>query len=207
MMEVAKIKNVAVISENRNLPYLEEVIQNHQKYLPTTFEWLAYCSDNNRELFEKYSFMIEPCPDIGHRQDYSLQMVSESYWERLCEYDKALVFQHDSGILRYGIEDFYEWDYIGAPHTCNIEGGNGGFSLRTPKVMLNVCKKIEYKKHIGEDVYFSKNTAKCGKLAPREECDKFSVEAIFKLGTFGYHNIDRYFPEEQCVQIRTQYYK
>ena len=80
------------------------------------------------------------------------------------------------------INDFIEWDYIGAawPRNDNQYGvGNGGFSLRTKNTMLEIIKTVSnsdtqtyYKydtKLIPEDVYFTINMIKhkIGKLAPK----------------------------------------
>ena len=55
------------------------------------------------------------------------------------------------------IEDFLKYDYVGAPwiHLPNMNGGNGGFSLRKKSKMLEIISKNKYNNE-NEDVYFSK---------------------------------------------------
>ncbi len=110
-------------------------------------------------------------------------------------------------MLRKGIEEFLEWDYIGAPWKFQEHGGNGGLSLRNPSVMFNICSVYNYNQSIDgyEDIWFSKYVKQDWNLAPREECSKFSCETIYQEGTLGVHAIDRYLTPEQCQKIKTQY--
>lgn len=138
--------------------------------------------------------------------DYNNLLTSPEFWANI-KYEKVLIFQHDSELLRKGIEAFLEYDYIGAPWKFQEKGGNGGLSLRTTEVMYEVTKAFPYSPLLGyEDVYFSNHIEKVGgKLAPREVCSEFSCETIFKLGTLGTHAIDKYLTPEECKQIRNQY--
>ena len=133
-------------------------------------------------------------------------MTSEFYWSKLLAYEHVLIFQTDSKILRTGIEEFYKWDYVGSPWLFQDKGGNGGLSLRTPKVMMETLKAIPYHPGYGyEDVYYSNNLGERGKLAPREVCEKFGCETIFRLGTFACHVIKNYMNNEQICEIENQY--
>jgi len=74
-------------------------------------------------------------------------------------------------LLRTGIEEFYEWDYVGAPWKFQQHGGNGGLSLRNPKAMIEVIKRKPYKPEYGnEDLYICNVLKEMPefKLAPRE---------------------------------------
>lgn len=139
-------------------------------------------------------------PDIHSAQDYNRFITSLDFWRSLeCEW--VLIVQHDSGILREGIEEFTSlgYSYCGAPWGKNAPwarkdraGGNGGISLRRVPDHLELLKKKIYTPDQGnEDVYFSHNLKN---VAPYEVCKKFSVETQFELGTFAYHAIDKYFP-------------
>jgi len=121
------------------------------------------------------------------------------------------MFHPDSGILKDGIKDFMKWDYVGSPWSFQQHGGNGGLSLRTPKVMLDIASLHVYRNNGvdgNEDVWFSNimhGSTNFGKLAPRGVCSKFAVESIFQLGTFGYHGIEKWLKPEEVNQIMTQY--
>lgn len=137
-------------------------------------------------------------------EGYNRLLTSRSFWEPLCE--NVLIFQQDSMLLRKGINDFVgKWDYIGAPWAFQEFGGNGGLSLRKRGAMLRVIDCSTWNGE-NEDIYFCNNMHEMGmNLAPGEECAKFSVEAVFAIGTLGYHGIDNWLTGEQCEQIRGQY--
>lgn len=183
----------ALIVENRNIPHLTDIINKHEKMLPanTPVYWL-----NN-----------EP---INSMRDYNALLLSKRLWRNL-NADRVLIFQHDSMLLKPGIEDFLEWDYIGAPWRFQSWGGNGGLSIRNPKTMMEIIDKGNWDGQINEDVFISNEIEKSRgtyyqmNLAPREQCEKFSVESIYKLGTIGYHAIDTWLTTSECESIRTQY--
>jgi len=171
----------AVIVDNRPIG---DAIERHERYLPA--DWS----------------IIHLRPQIYSIQDYNNFVVSD-FWEGMP--DVVLIFQHDSGLLRSGIEDFLEWDYVGAPWAWQEWGGNGGLSLRKRDAMLEVIKNFPYDGS-NEDVWFCKGLKELGlKIAPREVCDEFSVEACYKLGTLGYHGIHTWLNTDQVNQILTQY--
>jgi len=176
---------IGVIVENR-YPFEEvkAIAERHVKFIPG----LQTIMLNNH--------------DVSSMQDYNKLLTSLAFWEPLPE--RVLIFQHDSGILREGIEEFMEWDYVGAPWKFQERGGNGGLSLRTRDQMIACINAHPYNEseHGNEDVYFSNFV---GRVAPRDVCSKFSVETIFQLGTFGYHQIEAYHGEAEVNQIMTQY--
>lgn len=183
-----------VIVENR--PLAKEAIEAHQPFL--TGWRMIHVKDYN----------------VTDGPSYNQLMTSIKFWEALQNYEKVIIFQHDSRILRQGIAEFLCWDYIGAPWLDSApwarndrKGGNGGFSLRCPKKSLELIKMMRYLPAMGnEDVYFVHNLEKVGaKIAPHSACKKFSVESEFTLGTFGYHQIDAHLSPAECEQIRQQY--
>lgn len=180
----------AVIVENRlSKGQLNEVIHRHKAFLPGSFGLLHIAAD------------------IGCVEHYNKIMTSREFWEAV-PFDKVLIFQHDSGLLRYGIEEFFNYDYVGAPWKFQEHGGNGGLSFRSKKAMLDIIDAWPYRGMADgyEDVYFSNKLRDYGyNLAPREVCKRFSVETIFELGTLGYHAIDKWLSKEQCDKILNQY--
>ncbi len=111
-------------------------------------------------------------------------------------------------LLRNGIDEFMKYDYIGAAWTWQQFGGNGGLSLRSKKAMLDVITLVPYNEseHGNEDGYFCNHMQLFGAvIAPRQVCQKFSVEAVFSLGSMGFHAIDKWLSKEQCKLIKEQY--
>ena len=182
--------NAAVIVETRDID-IDKAIDRHLQYLPG---WVSI-------HYGKDDF------NINSLYDYNRVLTSIEFWANLIDYKRVLIFQHDSGLLRDGIEDFMQWDYIGAPWTFQYKGGNGGLSLRNPRAMLKTINTLAYLPRYGhEDVYFSNHLE--GILAPRNECFNFSCETIFQLGTLGYHfgsDTDRFLTSEQKQLILNQY--
>lgn len=179
----------ALIIENRPIPGLVEIIEQHERYLP--------------KGTPVYHLHNEPINSIG---DYNRLLLSKRLWRNLTS-DRVLIFQHDSMLLREGIEDFLEWDMCGAPWAWNLEYGcNGGLSIRNPKTMMKIIDMGGWNGTLNEDHHICNIMHQNGmNLAPREVCSKFSVEAVFQLGTIGLHNPERWLTAEQCNQIRNQY--
>ena len=79
-------------------------------------------------------------------QEYNELLTSIWFHEQITS-DKFLIFQTDSCLLKRGISDYMQYDYIGAPwpHRRN-RVGNGGFSLRNKSKCMEVCKKHDRKR-------------------------------------------------------------
>lgn len=200
----------AVIIETRDIPNLYDIIvDKHMKFLPKDWGLTIFHSNANAHQVKninanKINIQVNNLPT----DNYNVILTSDWFWRSLL-YDKVLIFQSDSELLREGIEEFLEWDYIGSPWKFQQHGGNGGLSLRNRQIMLDCIEKQPYKGmsiHGNEDVYFSNLINKTtGKIAPLQECYKFACESIFKLGTVGYHAIDKHLTSAECEQIKTQY--
>lgn len=111
-------------------------------------------------------------------QEYNELLTSIWFHEQITS-DKFLIFQTDSCLLKHGISDYMQYDYIGAPwpHRRN-RVGNGGFSLRNKSKCMEVCKKHD-RKRLNEDVYFSTFLPTVNAVIPRYEIAcAFSCEAV-----------------------------
>lgn len=177
--------NGIVFIETRDLPGLANIFEDHIKFVPE-LDPVVICSKQNAYQFKGFKKIIIDHPK--NIREYNLMITNSTFWEKL-QFKKVLICEHESGILRKGIEEFYEWDYVGAPWWFQNYGGNGGFSFRNVKVMGDICRIKKYYISDGnEDVYFCNVMRNYNmKLAPKNVCERFSVETVFKLGTFGYH--------------------
>ncbi len=204
------MKLAACIVETRPIANLADIILAHIKHLPVgTDLYIFYGPDNaNIQYFlpEATSFELKENLTI---EKYNNLLTTSDFWFNFGDYDRVLIFQSDSMILRPGIEAFYMWDYCGAEWPFFPFCGNGGFSLRNPKLMHNICVSYPYNpsKDGQEDTYFCNHMhlKNLGKLAPPEECRKFSVESQASMGSFGYHAIEKWLTPEQCIAIKSQY--
>lgn len=164
---------------------------------------------------DKFPFDIE---------DYNTLLKSEQLWGQLQAYDNVLTIQDDGMLIRPGVERFIGlYDYIGAPwalHPCNemlkVIGnpqqiGNGGLSLRNPKLILEIIKNTSEDpiqlfnqdlQPIPEDVFFANKVYNAGGRIPsREEAMKFSIEQVFDSQALGFHKIWSYLSYEQITMF------
>jgi hypothetical protein len=208
----------AVIIEYRCFPHLEFVLRNAILKLGSEWSHTVICGNLNYDfIFDITSKIssniniIKTPYDNLSQSSYSIFLASIEFWNYLIG-EKILIYQEDSCIFKKNINDFLEWDYIGAPwpKTQNDNPnsvGNGGFSLRTKQCMIDVINKvsiqdtqfnnstINYMKscdmNIGpEDVYFSLNMINynIGKVADWDSAFKFSSESFYNQDSLGGHN-------------------
>jgi len=208
----------AVLIEYRVFPHLEFLIRNAILKLGDKWSHTVVCGNLN------YDFMVAMCANISpeitviktdydnlNQSTYSVLLASKSFWEMFTG-EKILLYQEDSCIFKSNIDDFLQWDYIGAPwpktqnDTPNCVG-NGGFSLRTKQCMIDVIDRIsiydtnmtsstsDYMRNNGmtvcpEDVYFSKNMQDydIGTVADWDSAFAFSSESVCNGDSFGGHN-------------------
>jgi len=194
--------NACILVETRELD-IPRIKERHMKYLPG-WEFIGVCSNNNKRLFKDDITLI--CNEIRTISDYNILMTDYRLYECFLGYDRILICQHDSGLLKEGIDEFLEWDWVGAPWSFQTFGGNGGLSLRNPQACYEICKSHSWT-GCNEDIFFCEVMSKSQKYrpAPREVCERFSVEAVFKLGTLGYHAIDKWLEDYEIDQILEQY--
>jgi len=193
----------AVIVDTRNIS-LFQVITDHLYYLPKDTKLYVFSSENQRHLQELLNCEFHVV-GINSISDYNRLLTSKSFWEKI-EEENILIFQEDSRLLRKGIEEFYEWDYVGASWNFTPYVGNGGLSFRHKSAMIEICESISWAGELNEDIYFAYGCQMLKlKLAPVSVANKFSVETRFHLGAMGYHAIEKYLTEEQCKQIKKQY--
>src|SRR5690606_10731811 len=101
---------------------------------------LFFTDKHPREFKEEKSEQIEFCilPEpIKSKEEYS-EFIITQLW-RYVTTSHVLIIQHDGYVLDGSIwsDAFLEYDYIGAPwlHQDGRNVGNGGFSLRSKRLM------------------------------------------------------------------------
>ena len=215
-----KMKSIyeSVLIEYRCMPHLEFIIRNTIIKLGEDWCHTIICGNLN------YSYVYDICSKISSKidiiktnydnllpLDYNKFLSSLDFWNLLTG-EKILIYQEDSLIFKNNISDFLKWDYIGAPwpitQNDNSNGvGNGGISLRTKSIMIEIINKISientkynsctlnYMKNCNllvapEDVYFTKNIEDfgIGLIADRKNASKFSTESIVNKDSFAGHN-------------------
>ncbi len=206
------MKKGAILIESREIDNLREIIEDHLKLLPSDWGFNLYLSSKNYESVMnrgKFDRKIDlfQIPNAFGLKEYNEALTSVNFWKML-PYDKVLILQSDSMLLKPGIDDFLQWDYIGASWKSNKRFiGNGGLSIRSRDTMIEICDKFNYDGKTNEDYWICENmfNSGIGKLAPIEVADTFSVETKFILGSLGYHAIEKWLPQKQCELIKNQY--
>ena len=204
MLKVLKDYYAAVIVETRSLPNLKSIIERHLKMMDKS-RWKLYIFHHlNVASFEDLNAIkININKDIN-RDSYSRMLAEHSFWNQI-PHEKILIFQHDSMLLRRGIEGFLEWDWIGGPSGGGGGHYNGGLSIRSKAKTLEVIRKYRHNGE-AEDIYFHRGMKNIGaRVAPYEVASKFCCERYFKLGTVGYHGLHHFHSPQNIELIKNQY--
>lgn len=203
----------AVIIEPRNHPDLLTVIKSTMFHLNETdspIKWglQIFHGNQNKELVENIQLSLNNVLLTNMEVDnltnieHSEYMEGVDFWGKV-KGDKALIFQTDSLLLRGGIDEFLDYDYVGAPWRKPKEGqwiGNGGLSLRTVAKMKEICYKNPVTEQIWEDIYFMKHMKGVG-VADIETAMRFSMEDVFSPNPLGVHNPIRHIGPEQLKKV------
>lgn len=234
---VGKTAKFCVIVEPRDHPFLLPVLRNFMYMLqPKGWGLIVFHGRNNEEVLQQEiaewncgcDDPADPkdpdvpqtiSPVVLHKMDfdnltiaqYSNLLCSADFWRTLrsrwgCEH--ALIFQVDTVLLRDIIDDFLQYDYIGAPFFMpyfrgNVPVGNGGLSLRKCIAMEKIaskCSRFIYlswrrnRFHLeNEDIFFSYWLYKyrghfC--LPTVDIANQFSIENVFFDEPCGMHKPD-----------------
>ena len=145
---------------------------------------------------------------------YNQMMLMQEFYELFEKYTYILIYQLDAFVFSDQLSEMcqYGYDYIGAPwlsgyfnyssaKRCIWRVGNGGFSLRKVKSIINLLKKgMQNNYKVNEDFFFAISNGIGFKTAPIDVALKFSFETevkrCFRLNSeklpFGCHAWDRY---------------
>lgn len=141
-----------------------------------------------------HPIILFPIRHIGSKEDYSTFVVKELY--KHFETDFVLVIQWDGYVINPGAwtDEFLQYDYIGAPwhFRTDFKVGNGGFSLRSKKLMTLLATSPEITRLHPEDdttaiIYRQFLIDRGIKFAPLELARKFSTENEPYRASFGFH--------------------
>jgi hypothetical protein len=137
--------------------------------------------------------------------------VSKFLWEETVQCENVLITGVDSILFRYGVEDFFRYDYVGSPvypdtlagHSNpeiwkimaayqNKWGGKGGLSIRKRSVMLKAIDSCPLSaKEYPEDAWISACVMLMdGKLPLPSIANRFSIGSRCEVDVpFGSHNM------------------
>jgi len=234
-------KLVAAIVEPRT-NNLVETIQHYLNVLPSYTHFQIYHGTKNKECLKHFEPLIREGKielfDLGVENltimGYCKILCSVEFWNSLRS-EKVLIFQTDSITCRksnYDIEEFLDYDYVGAPLPVHVNLGlrflfllrgwnikcdfyNGGLSLRDKSLSIRVIEKYPWDEKTPEDVWFCAFMDRLGgKLCDYETAKRFSYEAIsnFDVVPWGLHKprknkdlLERYCPEHHNIPFVKAY--
>jgi hypothetical protein len=147
--------------------------------------------------------------------DYSNLLCKPDIWRTLLNANckKALLFNVNTLLLKDNVDDFIEYDYIGAPQDAKWSGFltvfNGGLSIRdvwkavmtTQQCSKTVQTQVGQRHLLTDDHYFSFHLAR---LTPTAEiAAKFSIESIFYEDPCGIQrpNISRFVDYNAFIRL------
>ena len=150
----------------------------------------------NLERVNKQRSDIEyvQAPNIRTTRDYSDLLLTGL--DQYVKGSHVLVIQWDSFVIHPELwtDDFLSYDYIGPvwPHHPQNPVGNGGFSLRSVKLLEAIKKPGFFKKHPEDYCICVDNKAfleqECGiRIAPANVAEQFAVERSPWHQAFGFH--------------------
>ncbi len=136
----------AVLIEFRMLPHLSFILKNSIFKLGSEWSFTIICGNLNYDFFNNLKRVINRDikiikKDIDNisREEYSIMLLDSSFYKMFTG-EKILIYQEDTIILQSLSKHFLKYDYVGAPF-ANKDVGNGGLSLRTKNIMIEICEK------------------------------------------------------------------
>jgi hypothetical protein len=196
-------KYTAIIIEPRKHAALKFVLNNFLENLSDEWCIIIFHGTNNIEYVKNiiaelgdYQNRILPPINLNvvnlNAYTYSDILKNKDFYNNIPT-DIFLVFQTDSIILKENkhlINDFLEYDYVGAPWKHDNSVGNGGLSLRKKNKMIEIINNNNYSLNSLEDTWFSLDLPSNINLNKPsfEKAKTFSIETVFYENPFGVHN-------------------
>lgn len=223
-------------NDNENIVFLIDNRENYMsilsfittlRNLDETWTGTLYTNEKSYDFYNKYLGniinikCIEKLNKKFNIENYNSILLDINFWKMLETYNRCLIIQDDGMLIKKGIKDYLKYDYIGAPWADVDENselkeynqnliGNGGFSLRNPKIMIEILEKFPKEKNelyfynlikIPEDVYFCKYIQKINNivLPTKDIASNFSSEQILNCNSIGFHKI---WPYHELNQLK-----
>jgi hypothetical protein len=196
---------IAVLVEFRSTPLLVTVVLNILHNIPADWPIQIFHGKNNSNFLQNSTLSIHIKTNriilhqldtmIGSPGEYTNSLLTNILFWHLVKGEKVLFFQLDSMFCSnssHKIKDFLKYDYIGAPWHSRFKlpasGGNGGFSLRSRRKLIELLSLRSYDRSYAEDTWFSKYLYLVNAdIAPVNIAMTFSVETIFYARPMAIH--------------------
>ena len=179
----------------------------------TTFKNVVLITDLSRVSSQRSEIEYVQAPPISTTKDYSDFLLTGI--DHYVKGSHVLIIQWDSFITHPELwrSEFLDYDYIGPvwPHHPKTPVGNGGFSLRSVK-LLQAIKRPEFIKRHPEDFCICVDNkdfleTECHiKIAPVKIAEQFAVERSEWHDAFGFHgffNFGRVLSNDELLKFLT----
>ncbi|RDW71420.1 hypothetical protein BP6252_07983 [Coleophoma cylindrospora] len=221
---------VATIIEDRPLDTLVPLLLQFSTVLGPEWPIILYTSQDTlptsppfQRAINQSRITIRSLPPDVHvesREGVSEFLTQPWLWEQLAPAKHVLLFQADSILCSNSalrVEDFLEYDFVGAPTDASIgHGYNGGLSLRNRTMLLDIIstsswkdEKLDAEKNSTdpanptdpvfefEDEWFYKKMVKRYAVLPSlDVAQTFAVGPMFYDRPLGYLDADRWQGDE-----------
>lgn len=221
----ASTERSIVLMEPRLHPHLEYVLRNALYFAGEGWGLEIFAGPDNWDYLKSLTrdwgavnFHDLKSKNLSAIQYNSLKKHADTW--RCLSSEKLLWIELDCLLVQPGINDFLQWDYVGAPWRTeiaispNCRVGNGGLSLRSRSAMLQIADSstddpipnpsVIYT----EDLYFCINMQLCNQQQPGsfkipdvETAANFSVESIYSPSPKGLHKCWEYLSSDQLESL------
>jgi hypothetical protein len=152
-------------------------------------------------------------PWLGNYLGISHFLASKWFWDKMESAEYMLNFQTDSILCANSgrqVEDYFDYDFIGAYHPWVPGAYNGGLSLRNVALARKVVSMYNISDDVAEgtkdgwyeDVWFcNKMKGLGGRFPTLEVASEFSVDLIWAERPLGFHGINKTVQIDREAQI------
>jgi hypothetical protein len=209
-------KYTAIIIEPRNHPSFKFVFTNFFENLSEEWSFIIFHGINNLKYIESF---LKDLKNTQNRvklinlnknnletNEYNFLLKSINFYNNIPT-EVFLLFQTDTLIIKENknlINDFLEYDYVGAPWVDEIVG-NGGLSLRRKSKMIEIINDNNFNNFTNEDEFFCRQKNIILNTPSFEKSKEFSVECVFYESPFGVHNFYNHLSVEECNFLINKY--
>ena len=153
----------------------------------------------------------------NYPDDYNRLLMSDFMWKDSIQCENILVSQTDAILLRHGVEDFFQYDYVGSPiysesfptrewrifnaYQDTATGGCGGLSFRKRSSMIEALENCPIPKSgSAEDAWFTGCMMLLNKNLPHPSiANRFSIGSKCEINfPVGSHQIWSYCGRQSC---------
>lgn len=177
----------AVVIESRPLYFLPAVLRNVMFFLGGGWNLYVFSGELSDRYIEDvlrgWEVQQVKLEGLVHlpRTVRSELMKSSEFWKTFVE-DKLLVFESNCVMCGSNVDEFLDYDFIGAPMgTADQFVLNGGFSLRSRRKLIQCIAAGRSQSEEPEDVFFTRMMRQMGAITPDfASASRFAVSAAYE---------------------------